>query len=158
MLCYCDSQWGLVRSSLSQMLQSWQLCDLLDWWGTACRRSNHQLPTQIVSQELHKHTHSIDNSQMEAGLVQMTATDCCELAPSPAGSGSPHRGHCWRTECFSTSLFSGTTGRSHRPSESQTDTPQLGGDAPSHLTEEEQRNNEEEMHDAHLSLDTVLSV
>lgn len=42
----------------------------------------------------HTHTHSIDNSQMEAGLVQMTATDCCELAPSPAGSGSPHRGHC----------------------------------------------------------------
>lgn len=58
---------------------------------------------------------------------------CWETSASPADSGSPRRGHYWKTEGGSTSLFSGTRGWScHLPGR-PTGTPEPGGDAPSHL-------------------------
>lgn len=60
----------------------------------------------------------------------------------PVGSGNPHKGHWWKKEAFSTSLFSATRSLSCPPPESQTGTPQNEGDAPSHLRSGEQRSKE----------------
>lgn len=65
-----------------------------------------------------------------------TVLHCWETTTSPAGSGSPHRGHCWKTEDDSTSLSSGTRGQSRRLTGRPTDTAEAGGAGPSHLTQE----------------------
>lgn len=76
--------------------------------------------------------------------------DCCEQLLSPAGSESPHRDHCWRTEGRPTLPFSGTSLWSRHLRESRTHTPQHGGGALSHLTEDKKRREEEEVHESHL--------
>lgn len=55
----------------------------------------------------------------------------------PAGSGTPRTGRCWRGEGFSTWPSSRIRLWSHHLAGSQTDTPQRGADAPSHLPEED---------------------
>lgn len=51
----CDLHWRHVHPTLRQMLQSRELCYLLDWW----RPFKHQLATQIIRQKLQKHTYKV---------------------------------------------------------------------------------------------------
>lgn len=123
-----DLHWRHVHPPLRQMLQSRELSCLLDWW----RPSQHQLAIQIIRQKLQTHTHTHIQSQRE----QIGTFVFCrrwETSTSPAGSGSPRKVHCWKTEDDSTSLFSGTRRRTRRPTGRPSDTPEPGGDGPSHL-------------------------
>lgn len=129
-----DSQWGLVPLSLGNVLQSWQFCYLPHRWGAVSDREP-QPPTQIVVQKLRPQKDTKTFEKIRKKLDQWSENNCCELIWSPAGSESPHKGHCWRTAGFSTSPSSEARLWSH-PAGSQTDTPEHEWDAASHLMEE----------------------
>lgn len=138
----CDSQWGLVLQSQSHMLQGWQLRYLLDRRGATRGGSKHLSLAQVVTQELHTQTTQV-TVRGELGGNALLLLLTLDLKLSPAGSGTPGRGRCWRTGGSSTSPFWGTGRWRCCRAGSRTGTPRRGGGALSHLTKEEQRSEEE---------------
>lgn len=90
------------------MLESRQLCHLLDWRRTCRCASLHQLAVQIAGQELQ--THSVSNSQAEAELVGHLGWTFAKSC-----------GHLLVVEVHVDVIIEGQRARPHHPSQTQAD-------------------------------------